>query len=58
MIKRINEAQIVNTTKESEVKKAIAYGLFDGIGDYVQSSLINKKELCGSMAISIGCFHI
>ena len=45
MIKRINEAQIVNTTKETEVKKAIACGLFDGIGDYVQSSLINKKRV-------------
>lgn len=45
IIKRVNEAQVVDTTKEGEVKKAGASGLFDGIGDYVQSSLINKKRV-------------
>lgn len=45
IIKWINNAQSINTIDEKEVKQAIANGLFDGIRDYVQSSLINKKRV-------------
>lgn len=45
IINWVNKTQTVNTIKEKDVNKAISEGLFSGIRDYMQSSLINKKRI-------------